>query len=103
MRPDAIARLPAQKAVLDSGPDGAARLGRTAGLESVLIGDIKSYGESINIDARLVDTETARVLAAKWGLDYLINFDVIADCYLLLQRSHWRVTRLRKPGLCIRL
>ena len=78
-----------QDAVFDQ--KTAIRLSRLMGSETVLIGDLNVSGKSIEISARLIDTETSFILAEKdvyWegGLD--AGFKEILDGLALKFKQH---------------
>jgi len=48
----------------------AARVGKGAGLDAILIGSVTNSGGNISVDARLIDTETADIITSKDAYTY---------------------------------
>ncbi len=48
----------------------AARVGKGAGLDAILIGSVINSGGNVSVDARLIDTETANIITSKDAYTY---------------------------------
>jgi len=51
----------------------AARVGKSAGLDAILIGSLTRAGSNISVDARLIDTETAGIITSKDAYTYKMD------------------------------
>jgi len=48
----------------------AARVGKGAGLDAILMGSVSHSGSNVSVDARLIDTETANIITSKDAYTY---------------------------------
>jgi len=51
----------------------AAKVGKGAGLDAILIGSVIQTGSNISVDARLIDTETAGIITSKDAYTYKMD------------------------------
>ena len=56
----------------------AAEIGKGIGVDAVVVGSVTRAGNSVSVDARLIDTETAAIIAAKDAYTNNISFENIS-------------------------